>query len=46
MLSKEVAVVAGGVSLAFVGYCVYFDYKRRSHPDFKKNLAESNINLM
>lgn len=28
---------------AFVGYCIYFDKKRRSHPDFLKNLAESKF---
>ena len=33
--------VAGGLGLAFVGYCVYFDHKRRSQPDFKRKLIES-----
>ncbi|KAM8705913.1 hypothetical protein ACLKA7_010244 [Drosophila subpalustris] len=33
-------ILAGLASAAFVGYCVYFDKKRRSHPDFKKNLIE------
>jgi len=36
-----VGVVAGGLSLAFIGYCVYFDRKRRSDPDFKRKLVES-----
>ena len=36
-----VAAVAGGLGLAFVGYCVYFDHKRRSDPAFKRKLIES-----
>lgn len=43
MLTRNMGVaLAGGLGLAFVGYCVYFDQKRRSHPDFKKKLIESN----
>jgi len=30
----------GLVSSAVIGYCIYFDHKRRSHPDFKKKLRE------
>jgi hypothetical protein len=40
--SNMIAAVAGGIGLAFLGYCVYFDRKRRSDPDFKKKLIESN----
>lgn len=40
MISKSVAI-AGGLGLAFVGYCVYFDHKRRSHPDYRKRVIES-----
>jgi mitochondrial import receptor subunit TOM20 len=44
MLNKQVAVaIASGVGLAFLGYCVYFDRKRRSDPDFKRKLRESMI---
>jgi len=32
--------IAGGLGLAFLGYCVYFDCKRRSDPDFKKKLRD------
>lgn len=32
--------VAGLCGTAFIGYCIYFDKKRRSHPDFKKKLLE------
>jgi len=43
ILSKNLGtIIAGGLGVAFVGYCVYFDHKRRSHPDFKKTLIESN----
>ena len=44
MLSRNVGVmVAGGLGVAFLGYCIYFDRKRRSDPDFKKKLIESKI---
>ncbi|KAH8381631.1 hypothetical protein KR093_009677 [Drosophila rubida] len=33
-------ILAGLASAAFVGYCVYFDKKRRCHPDYKKNIYE------
>ncbi|XP_064547457.1 mitochondrial import receptor subunit TOM20 homolog [Drosophila montana] len=36
----SLGVVAGLASAAFLGYCVYFDSKRRNHPEFKKNLYE------
>ncbi|XP_017856661.1 PREDICTED: mitochondrial import receptor subunit TOM20 homolog B [Drosophila arizonae] len=36
----SLGLVAGLASVAFVGYCVYFDSKRRSHPEFKKKLYE------
>lgn len=34
------AALAGGLGIAFVGYCFYFDRQRRSHPDFRRNLIE------
>lgn len=39
MLSKA-AVAAGLFGTLFIGYCIYFDRKRRSDPDFKKKLKE------
>ncbi|CAG2178150.1 unnamed protein product [Oppiella nova] len=42
MLSKTTLGVAAGVG-AFLVYCVYFDRKRRSDPDFKVKLRESDI---
>jgi len=40
--SMGMAAALGGL---FVGYCIYFDHKRRSHPDFKKNLIASECPL-
>lgn len=39
MVSKTVAAAAVA-GAAFVSYCVYFDKKRRSDPDFRKKLQE------
>lgn len=49
MVSRTVVGIAVGVAGIFVGYCFYFDQKRRSDPDFKKKLRERKlleINLM
>ena len=35
--STVLAVAAG---TAFVGYCIYFDRKRRSHPDYRRRVME------
>lgn len=35
----------GVFGLAFLGYCVYFDNKRRSDPNFKKKLRERKCAL-
>lgn len=41
MLSKTAVSVAAGVcGTLFVGYCVYFDRKRRSDPLFRQKLKE------
>lgn len=40
MVSKATMGIAVGVAGLFVGYCLYFDQKRRRAPDFKKKLAE------
>ncbi|XP_018012939.1 mitochondrial import receptor subunit TOM20 homolog [Hyalella azteca] len=41
MVSKSTIGVCAGVAGAlFVGYCIYFDKKRRNDPDFKKRLRE------
>nr|AFJ91791.1 mitochondrial inmport receptor subunit TOM20 [Ostrea edulis] len=38
--SSLVKYAVAGAGLCFLGYCIYFDNKRRSHPDFKKRLKE------
>ncbi|KAK3093863.1 hypothetical protein FSP39_021168 [Pinctada imbricata] len=40
---SAVGRIAAGMGLCFLCYCVYFDYKRRNHPDFRKRLRESNL---
>ena len=35
---RTVSLVAGVGAAAFLGYCIYFDHKRRSAPDFKEKL--------
>lgn len=44
--SNMIAAVAGCVGLGFLGYCFYFDRKRRSDPDFKRKLIESESNIL
>lgn len=39
-MSKAAVGIAVGIAGIFVGYCFYFDQKRRSDPDFKKKLRE------
>lgn len=41
MLSRTTLGVTAGVVGAFIMYCIYFDRKRRSDPNFKKKLKES-----
>ncbi|XP_069117300.1 mitochondrial import receptor subunit TOM20 homolog [Argopecten irradians] len=41
MLPKSaLGYAAAGAGLCFLGYCAYFDYKRRSDPNFKEKLRE------
>ncbi|XP_011307137.1 mitochondrial import receptor subunit TOM20 homolog [Fopius arisanus] len=40
MISKTAMGIAVGIAGIVVGYCFYFDQKRRSDPDFKKKLRE------
>ncbi|KAH8293522.1 hypothetical protein KR054_001203, partial [Drosophila jambulina] len=37
---KYLKLMAAATGMMFVGYCVYFDNKRRSDPDFKRKLHE------
>lgn len=44
MSAKLIAsVVAGVCGTIFIGYCVYFDRKRRSDPLFKQKLRQSEL---
>lgn len=41
MISRTTAgVVAGVAGTLFIGYCIYFDRKRRSDPLFRQKLKE------
>ena len=41
MISRNTFGLCAGVAGAlFIGYCVYFDKKRRSDPNFKRKLRE------
>ncbi|XP_023247264.1 mitochondrial import receptor subunit TOM20 homolog [Copidosoma floridanum] len=40
MISKTAVSIAVGVAGLFVGYCFYFDQKRRSDPEFRQKLRE------
>ncbi|KAG5830996.1 mitochondrial import receptor subunit TOM20 homolog [Anguilla rostrata] len=40
MGGKTSAIAAGVCGAVFIGYCIYFDRKRRSDPNFKKRLRE------
>lgn len=39
LVSKTTVAVAAGAAL-FLGYCIYFDHKRRGAKDFKKKLHD------
>ncbi|XP_064602992.1 mitochondrial import receptor subunit TOM20 homolog [Liolophura sinensis] len=41
MISKAtLGIAAAGAGICFIGYCIYFDKKRRSDPLFKTRLRE------
>ena len=40
-INKNIVVAAGIASAAFVGYCIYYDHKRRNAPDYKEKLRQS-----
>lgn len=40
MGGRTSAIAAGVGAALFVGYCIYFDRKRRSDPNFKSKLRE------
>uniref|UniRef100_A0A4W2HZV9 Mitochondrial import receptor subunit TOM20 homolog n=1 Tax=Bos indicus x Bos taurus TaxID=30522 RepID=A0A4W2HZV9_BOBOX len=40
MVGRNSAIAAGVCGVLFIGYCIYFDRKRRSDPNFKNRLRE------
>ena len=46
MSARFLALCALGLAGSlFVGYCVYFDSKRRSDPDYKKKIIARELEL-
>lgn len=43
VVSKVFFSIAIGFTSLFVGYCIYFDHKRRHDPDYKKKLREREL---
>lgn len=40
-INKQVLGIAAGVlGSLFVGYCIYFDHKRRVDPEYKKKVRD------
>lgn len=35
---QQIVTAAGIAAAAFIGYCIYFDHKRRSAPDYKQKI--------
>lgn len=41
-----IGIAAGLAGTIFIGYCIYFDKKRRNEPDYKKKVRErKNIKI-
>uniref|UniRef100_A0A5K3FHA9 Mitochondrial import receptor subunit TOM20 homolog n=1 Tax=Mesocestoides corti TaxID=53468 RepID=A0A5K3FHA9_MESCO len=40
MVNSLVKLTLAGVAVGFLGYCIYFDRKRRSDPEFRFKLAK------
>uniref|UniRef100_M3Y8U2 Mitochondrial import receptor subunit TOM20 homolog n=1 Tax=Mustela putorius furo TaxID=9669 RepID=M3Y8U2_MUSPF len=40
MVGRNSAVAARVCGALFIGYCIYFDHKRQSDPNFKNRLGE------
>ncbi|XP_057386411.1 mitochondrial import receptor subunit TOM20 homolog isoform X3 [Balaenoptera acutorostrata] len=43
MVGRNSAIAAGVCGALFIGYCIYFDRKRRSDPNFKNRLRERGV---
>lgn len=43
-ISRTTLGIAAGVAgTLFLGYCIYFDKKRRSDPEYKKKVRERKL---
>jgi len=40
MNKTAIGIAAGVAGTLFIGYCIYFDKKRRSDPEYKKKVRE------
>lgn len=40
-----IGIAAGVAGTLFLGYCIYFDKKRRSDPEYKKKVRERMLSL-
>lgn len=40
MKGSTIGIVAGICGSLFIGYCIYFDKKRRSDPNYRKKVLE------
>jgi import receptor subunit TOM20 len=44
MKTSTIALITTGVlTTATLGYLIYFDSKRRSNPEFRKQLSKNNV---
>ena len=47
MMSKSaLGIAAAGAGICFIGYCIYFDHKRRHDPNFKEKLRERKCRVI
>lgn len=42
-ISKTLGIAAGVAGTIILGYCIYFDQKRRKDPEYKKRVRESKF---
>ncbi|KAI1717645.1 MAS20 protein import receptor domain-containing protein [Ditylenchus destructor] len=42
-LKSPLVAVAGAAGIGFIGYCIYFDRKRRSDPNYKQKIRQNRM---
>jgi len=42
-IKSSLGIAAAGAGVCFIGYCIYFDRKRRSDPQFRHKLRERRL---